>query len=579
MTTAAISFPYQDPALDVDQRVEDLLSRMSVEDKAGLMFQPMAAYGDFDEPGMFEMPPLRTFFDRRINHFNIMTAPTTRALAQWVNALQAEALKQPLGIPVTLSTDPRHSFTDNPATALFAGPFSQWPEALGFAAIGDAMLVRSYIETVRREYLAVGIRLALHPQIDLTSEPRWARQVATFGSDERVTSELAVAYVEGLQGDHLGASSIAAMAKHFPGGGPQKDGEDPHFAHGREQVYPGGKFELHLEPFKAVIAAGVSQIMPYYGMPVGLTIDGEPIEEVGFAFNKQIITGLLRDKLGFDGIVCSDWAILFDKAWGVEHLSYDERMMKALDAGIDQFGGEFRPRRLCDLVRSGHISEERIDVSARRLLREKFRLGLFDDRFVDVAAADATVGAPAAREAGVSAQAQAFTVLRNATDGPASLPLHRAARVYVEGSATAAFGARATIVAEPSDADVIVVRLDAPWEDRPKEPHFHGGSLNFPESVIERVRELSLLAPVVLDVYLERPAILAPLLDSVASLVVNFGAGSEALARVLFGETAPRGRLPFEIPSSMAAVAAANSDVPNDSQSPTYPFGFGLSLA
>ncbi|MFJ9060484.1 glycoside hydrolase family 3 N-terminal domain-containing protein [Streptomyces sp. NPDC102409] len=135
--------------------------------------------------------------------------------------------------------------------------------------------------------VAVGIRLALHPQIDLATEPRWSRTSGTFGEDADLTSRLVAAYLEGLRGPggQLGADSVAAMVKHFPGGGSQLDGEDAHFACGREQVYPGGFFDYHLEPFKAALAAGATQIMPYYGMPVGT-----PYEEVGFGFNKGIIS-------------------------------------------------------------------------------------------------------------------------------------------------------------------------------------------------------------------------------------------------------------------------------------------------
>lgn len=138
--------------------------------------------------------------------------------------------------------------------------------------------------------MAVGIRAALHPQIDLATEPRWARHAHTFGEDSGLTARLGAAYVRGLQGEKPGKESVSAMAKHFPGGGPQLEGEDPHFSYGREQVYPGDRFDLHLEPFKAAIAAGVRQLMPYYGMPVGTEH-----EEVGFGFNKSVITGLLRE--------------------------------------------------------------------------------------------------------------------------------------------------------------------------------------------------------------------------------------------------------------------------------------------
>ncbi|MER5350099.1 glycoside hydrolase family 3 N-terminal domain-containing protein [Kitasatospora sp. NPDC002551] len=569
-------FPYQDPTLSVDQRVEDLLSRLPLEDKAGLMFHPLGNIGALSEPGLFGMPSMATFLERRINHFNILWASSAGDLAAWHNNLQRSVLERPLGIPVTISSDPRHSFTDNPATALLAGPFSQWPEPLGFAAVGSPELVRRWADTVRREYLAVGIRVALHPQIDLATEPRWARISATFGEDADLTSELAVAYVRGLQGEEVGAESVSAMAKHFPGGGPQLNGEDPHFPYGREQVYPGDRFDYHLKPFEAVIGAGVAQMMPYYGMPVGTEH-----EEVGFGFNKGIITGLLRERLGYDGIVCTDWAILADKFWGVEELTYEERMLKSLDAGVDQFGGEFRPQALVDLVRTGRVTEQRVDVSARRLLREKFRLGLFDRPYVDEATAEATVGAAGARAEGLAAQAAASVLLVNAAEGPARLPLAPGGlKVYAEGLSAEALGGRAQLVATPQEADVAVLRLAAPFEPRGEEgsleSFFHAGSLDFPEEETERVRRICATVPTVVDVYLDRPAILTGLAGHAASLIVNFGAQEQAFAKVLFGEERPQGSLPFDLPSSMAAVEASRPDVPFDTADPLFRFGHGL---
>ncbi|MFB7474454.1 glycoside hydrolase family 3 protein [Kitasatospora sp. NPDC056184] len=569
-------FPYQDPTLTVDQRVEDLLSRLPLEDKAGLMFHPLGTIGDLDDPGHFGMPSMATFLERRISHYNILWATDARSLAAWHNALQRVALDRPLGIPVTISSDPRHSFTDNPATALLAGPFSQWPEPLGFAAVGSPELVRRWADTVRREYLAVGIRVALHPQIDLATEPRWARISTTFGEDADLTSELAVAYVRGLQGEEVGAESVSAMAKHFPGGGPQLNGEDPHFPYGREQVYPGDNFDYHLKPFEAVIEAGVAQMMPYYGMPVGTEH-----EEVGFGFNKGIITGLLRERLGYDGIVCTDWAILADKFWGVEELTYEERMLKSLDAGVDQFGGEFRSQVLVDLVRAGKATEERIDASARRLLREKFRLGLFDRPYVDEAAAEVLVGAAEARAEGLAAQAAATVLLANAAGGPARLPLAPVSpKVYAEGLSAEVLGDRATLVATPEEADVAVLRLSAPFEKRGEEgtleSFFHAGSLDFPAEEIERVRRICATVPTVVDVYLDRPAILTPIAGHAAALTVNFGAEERAFVKVLFGEEPPQGSLPFDLPSSTAAVEASRPDVPFDTADPLFRFGYGL---
>ena len=206
---------------------------------------------------LFGQRSLRSLIDRGVSHFNILgSLPDGRSFAQWHNSVQRAALERPLGIPVTFSTDPRHHFGDNPMTQMMAGPFSQWPETLGLAAIGSAERVAEFADIVRREYVAAGIRVALHPQLDLATEPRWARINTTFGEDAELASRLGVAYVLGLQGDRIGAESVATMIKHFPGGGPQKDGNDPHFAWGREQVYPGGNSEYHLRPFRAALAAG-----------------------------------------------------------------------------------------------------------------------------------------------------------------------------------------------------------------------------------------------------------------------------------------------------------------------------------
>ena len=381
--------PYQDPSNSVQNRVADLLARLTLEDKAGLMFHdivvmmPGGQLAGADNP--FGRPATEAAIrEMRLNHFNLAGGVNNiRDLVAWHNRVQELALATGPGIPVTLSTDPRHSFSNNPGTEALAGVFSRWPQSLGFAALGDSDLVQRYADVARQEYLAAGIRVALHPQIDLATEPRWARIGMTFGEDADLTARLVTAYIRGFQGTQLGPASVATMTKHFPGGGPQQDGEDPHFAYGREQVYPGAQSEYHLKPFRAAIAAGTSQMMPYYGMPIGTDW-----EEVGFAFSHGVITELLRNELGFDGIVCTDWGLISDgvimgqpmpaRAWGVEHLSELDRVVKIIDAGCDQFGGESRPELVVEAVRSGRVSEERIDQSIRRLLREKFVLGLFD---------------------------------------------------------------------------------------------------------------------------------------------------------------------------------------------------------
>ena len=577
--------PWLNADLSVEERVELLLSAMTVAEKAGLFFHTMIAIGDLDEDNpAFGLPaPRELVAGRHMSHFNLLgAAPTGRQMAEWHNALQELAASTRLGIPVTLSTDPRHSFSDNPGAAIMAGPFSQWPETMGLAAIGDEELVERFADIARQEYTAVGLRVALHPQVDLATEPRWARQTATFGEDADLAGRMGAAYIRGFQGEAFGVGSVSTMTKHFPGGGPQKDGEDPHFAYGREQVYPGGMFEHHLKPFEDAFQAGTRQVMPYYGMPVGTEH-----EVVGFGFNRSVITGLLRERYGFDGLVCTDWGLITDaeilgtpfpaRAWGVEHLTPSERMMRVLDAGVDQFGGETCTALLVELVAAGEVAEERLDVSARRILREKFELGLFEQPFVDVAAADEIVGRADFRAAGEAAQRAAITLLADS----GVLPLPTGRRLYVEGVDPEIAARYGTVVATPAEADVAVLRLRAPFEERGStfENFFHAGSLAFPDDVIAHVREVAQAVPTVVDVLLDRPAILTPIVEDVAALTANWGASGAALFDVLTGVAEPQGRLPFDLPRSMAAVERSRPDVPFDTVDPLFRCGHGLSIA
>jgi beta-glucosidase len=575
--------PYEDPRLSAEDRTADLLTRLSLPEKAGLLFHSMIGVGspgDFDHPaGRMPLSPRELVSQRLINHFNVHELPEPAQTARWQNAMQQLAEHTPHGIPITFSSDPRHGFTDNSGVAFTSTSMSKWPENIGLAAIGDEQLVSDFADVVRQEYLAVGIRMALHPQIDLATEPRWGRQVQTFGESGNAAARFGVACLLGMQGQTLGPDSVGCTTKHFPGGGPQRDGEDPHFPYGREQVYPGGRFAEHLEPFRAAIAAGTSAVMPYYGMPVALSVDGEPIEEVGFAFNRQVITGMLREQLGYDGLVMTDWGLLNDteldgkpfpaRASGVEHLSPAERMLKVLDAGCDQFGGEYCTELLIDLAETGRIEQETIDRAASRALLLKFRLGLFDDPYVDPAAAERTVGRADFVAAGQRAQSESVTVLHD----QGLLPLPGDARIFAEGFGDAA---------NPADADVAIVRLRAPYEPRSTyglEAMFHQGSLDFPADIVDRVVELAAQVPVILDVGCDRPAVLTPLLPSATTLVVTYGCSDEALLNALTGSVEPRGRLPFQLPRSMSAVAAARPDVASDSADPLFEFGFRKDLS
>lgn len=582
--------PYEDSRVPIQERVEDLLSQLTIEEKAGLMFQTMIGInkdGILTDKSTLVNPitTIEMVIKRRMSHFNVLELPPVKKMVHWVNQLQKLAERTRLGIPISISSDPRHAFTNNPLASMLAGEFSLWPEQHGFSAIGDPKVVQEFGDIARQEYLAVGIRVALHPMADLATEPRWGRANGTFGEDAELSSKMIKAYILGFQGEKIGPESVSCMTKHFPGGGPQEDGEDAHFKYGKNQVYPGENFDYHLLPFEAAFDVGTSQIMPYYGRPVGTAY-----EEVGFGFNKDVITGLLREKYGFDGIVCTDWMLLTGmkifgfsvidaKEWGVEHLSITEKAKKVIEAGVDQFGGEACPEVIVELVESGKINEERIDQSIRRLLREKFALGLFDNPYLDPEKSEKIIGQSAFREAGKLAQKKSYVLLKNSDrNGSKVLPLSGKPKIYVEGISEDIAKEYGVVVKKPENADVAILRLSTPFEKRRGllERFFHTGDLDFKGKEKERLLKILKTVPTIVDIYLERPAVIPEIAEKSAALLANFGAEDDVALDVIFGKHTPNGKLPFELPSSMKAVRAQREDMPSDSVNPLYEFGFGL---
>jgi beta-glucosidase len=579
--------------LDPRSRAMDVVADLSIAETAGLLFHPMImldAAHDPDAASPFGPSTRQLIVERGIRHFCLATIPSPEQTAVVLGRLQDIATSHGSRLPIVFSTDPRHSFLQNMGATHRAEGVSQWPEPIGFGAIDDPDLVRDFASIVRHDYRAMGIRMALHPQVDLATDARWARQAQSFGADPVLTSRLLTAFLEGLQGERLGGDSVAATVKHFPGGGAQKDGEDPHFTYGREQVYPGGRFDDHLLPFRAAIAAGAAAIMPYYGMPVGLTRNGASIEEVGFAFNRALITDLLRDELGFDGVVLSDFGLVHDavvfgkpfpaRAWGVEHLDPADRLARLLAAGVDQLGGESDTALLLSLLDDGRVDEQRVRDAATRVV--ELTLRLTDE--------DGTRPVPDASalplrehvELGRAAQSRAITVLRNSQLGDApALPLAGHRRVHLRGVDAAALpdGWRAT---DAPEADLALVRLAAPFEPRDHyflESDMQQGSLDFPAELVDELRALAAQTPLVVAVTLSRPAILTPFADFATAIVADYGASDEALLNALTGVVLPEGRLPFEIPRSMAAVADSRPDVGGDTVDPLYPAGWRIATA
>ena len=579
---------YEDSRQPVEARVEDLLGQMMLEEKAGMLFINGSVV---NEDGSIEEKPgapgfggvaAKQIADQKMNHFNLWQIPGAQAVATWYNNLQRFAEETQLGIPVTIASDPRNHFTRN-IFSMAANEFSQWCETLGFAALDDAEFVRQFADIARKEYLAVGIRVALHPQIDLATEPRWPRISGTFGEDAHLTARLVKAYIAGFQGETIGRHSVACMTKHFPGGGPQTEGLDPHFEFQKGQIYPGNNFDYHLIPFEAAFEAGTAAIMPYYGVPMDQTD-----ENIAMGFNKAIITGLLREKYHYDGVVCTDWGLITDvhmgdviwpaRAWGMEHLSGPERVLKALEAGVDQFGGESCPEYVVELVKTGRLPEARIDQSVRRLLWLKFQLGLFDDPFVDESLVQQVLGHPESVAAGLSSQQRAMTLLKNEAQ---TLPIKGQPKIFIKNIDPGVAARYAEVVDIPEQADFAILRLDTPWApvetNNPMARDFHHGDLEFKGEAKAEILALLQTVPTIVVIYLDRPAVIPEISARAWALLGEYGADDSAVLNIVFGVAHPEGKLPFELPRSMEAVCNQKADVPYDSENPLYPFGFGMS--
>ncbi len=584
---------YEDAKQPINARVKDLLSQMTLEEKAGTLFingAKIAADGslnDFSGTGFFDRIPVATQLmdGKKMNHINLWQVPDIKALATWYNNVQKHAEQSRLGIPVTVASDPRNAFAQN-IFAMAANGFTLFCEPLGLAAIGDDAFTRKFADIVRQEYVAVGIREALHPMADLATEPRWPRISGTFGEDAYLAARMTKAYVEGLQGAQLGNNSVAAMTKHFSGGGPQKEGLDPHFEFQKGQVYPGNNFKYHLIPFEAAFKAHTSAIMPYYGIPVD-----QSNENVAFSFNKAMITDLLRKQYKYDGVVCTDWGLITDanmgafvwpaRAWGVEKLTPEERVLKVINAGVDQFGGESVPELVVKLVKEGKLQESRIDESVTRVLRQKFQLGLFDNPYVDVDHAVKTVGRADFVKAGEESQRRAMVLLKNTNTGKGKLPLSNSKlKIYAGNMDPKVVGKYGIVVNQPAEADIAILRLNTPWV--PVEtPNFmarmfHHGDLDFKQKERDSILQIMSKVPTIVDIYLDRPAVFPEINARAKAVLANFGASDAALMDVIFGKAKPGGKLPFELPSSMEAVRNQKEDLPYDSKDPLYKFGFGL---
>ncbi|OXG09013.1 beta-glucosidase [Flavobacterium araucananum] len=467
---------YEDWRLPAEERAKDLASKMTVEQIAGLMLYsrhqalPAGVSGYnagtyngkvFPESNAnpYDLTDQQKAFlkEDNLRHVLITKVQSPEVAALWNNKMQAFVEGIGLGIPSNTSTDPRHTAN---VTSEFnggaGGEISMWPDGLGMASTFDPKIVEQFGQIAAKEYRALGIATALSPQIDLGSEPRWYRISMTFGESPALTRDMARAYIDGFQTsygkdeikDGWGYKSVNAMVKHWPSGGAEEGGRDGHWAYGKFAVYPGNNLQQHIDPFVngAFKLKGktskASAVMPYY--TITFDQDKKYNENVANGYSKYIITDLLRDKYGYDGVVCTDWLVTGEegktpnvfagKPWGVENLSIVERHYKAIVAGVDQFGGNNDKKPVLEAYQMGikefgePFMRARFERSAVRLLKNIFRVGLFENPYLNIAETKAIVGNPEFMKAGYEAQLKSVVLLKNKAS---VLPLKEKKTVFI----------------------------------------------------------------------------------------------------------------------------------------------------
>ena len=474
---------YEDWRVNVNERAKDLASKMSIDQIAGLMLYsghqaiPMPPAGMFKatyggkafaesgaKPSDLSDQQIAFLTNDNLRHVLVTSVANPIVAATWNNNVQKLVEAIGMGIPANNSSDPRNGANKEAEyNAGSGGTISQWPEELGLAATFDPSITRKFGSIASKEYRALGIATALSPQIDLATEPRWNRFVGTFGEDPNLATDMARAYVDGFQTSPQAISeyngwgnySVNAMVKHWPSGGPEEAGRDAHFAYGKFAVYPGNNFQMHLRTFTegAFKLDGSTKkaaaVMPYY--TISYNQDKKNGENVGNGYSKYLVTDLLRNKYGYDGVVCTDWLVtanegpkpdvFMGKSWGVEKLSIAERHYKVLMAGVDQFGGNNDAKPVLEAYQMGvkehgeTYMRKRFEQSAVRLLLNIFRVGLFENPYLDPNESKAIVGKPEFMKAGYEAQLKSIVLIKNQNK---TLPIAKGKTVYIPKRTTPA---------------------------------------------------------------------------------------------------------------------------------------------
>ncbi|WP_378235095.1 glycoside hydrolase family 3 protein [Aquincola agrisoli] len=592
---------YEDWRLPVDQRVADLLSRMSLQEKAGLMGIP-TSYSESQN---------QTYLDRNIRYLILRESNFQgKDLATRLNATQERAEASRLGIPVVIISNPLNHLSGG--NAVFepgggAGSFSIWPGTLGMAATHNPQLIKDFASIARQEWRSVGIRRIYGYQVELATEPRWTRNRTTFGEGVELNSMIARNLVLGTQGQAIGSDSIAQVIKHFPGDGAVLRGLDPHNVPGQYAVYPtaGSLFTYQLPPFKAAIDAGASAIMSYYNRPNNaLSAPQLPsewwqsptqqFEDVAGVYNHTLITKLLRDHLGFKGVLNSDTGVLTAQAFGVENLTAPQRWAKAVKAGADIISGSSSPNDLITAVNDGLLSEVELNKPVGNLLTEIFTLGLFENPYTNPDAAQAIAKTPANQLVADQAHRQSLVLMRNDRQ---LLPLKGTTNLYVEvftaGTAaatqTAALKAllandpNIKVVDDPAQANAALLWAQPQFETLADRVNIELGTATGVN--VERIQQIQAAVPSILALNLTTGWVINSVEPGAAAVIGTYDVKAEALLDLIRGRFQPSGKLVMGIPANQAAVDANAGDVPSYAESydyayrnavnDRYTFGFG----
>jgi beta-glucosidase len=616
---------YEDWRLPIEVRAKDLLSKMSLEEKAGMM---LISTTRLENDWSFEKPrttaPISSNFNEtdlvmKQNMFTGLPMPVaqlfaagttngvkklhlrnyilranadTKILAEWSNKLQALCEGDGLGIPAIVTSNPRNHITRDASVGLSVGKtvFSTWPGELGLAAMRDPQLVHEFADIARQEWAAIGLRKGYMYMADLATEPRWQRVEGTFGEDANLAAQTMREMVLGFQGTKLNSGSVALTVKHFPGGGATEDGQDPHFPWGKREILTDKTIQNNLVSFKAAIDAGVSAIMPYYSLPVGTKYEG-----VAYAYNKGILQGLLRKELGFKGIINSDTGPIDMMPWGVEELNVTERYKKSQEAGVNLYSGSGDPTELLKAVKLGAVKMKTIDESVYLLLVEKFQLGLFENPYVDVDKAVQVVGNAKFQARADLAMRKSIVLLRNESN---ILPLKAKTKVYFESYFPQKGNPNGThvnvpamnnwdvqFVQSPDEADVILLWVTPGAKslfDSKGEPIYLSLSKNGINTCY--INCLTSKKPTVLVMNYSNPWVIDEIYNkesmNIKGVIATFGTTNDALLDVVTGKFNPTGKMPFTTPVSETAAQHNRPDVPGYDEGSDYPlfkFNEGIS--